>query len=145
MKKKGEIALPPKDIYSMILCDINGNKICDMGRPTEYSSISYEIPMSINYQPELELSMSNCEISNDFRNAIVNNKGFGNKVKMIGSQPYLVQKKIHKKKRINKKWLKKYGYETKHAPFEVFLKDCRLTPDEFNRNAFEISGKIVRE
>ena len=65
--------------------------------------------------------------------------------KMIGSQQYLVQKKIHRKKRINKKWLKKYGYETRCIPFEVILEDCRLTPDKFNKNAFEISGKIVRE
>ena len=137
--------MPLKDIFSIIFCDANGNKICDFGKPIERSNISYEIPMSINYQPELEISMSNCEISNDFRNTIINNNNFGNKVKMIGSQQYLVQKKIHRKKRINKKWLKKYGYETRCIPFEVILEDCRLTPDKFNKNAFEIGGKIVRE
>lgn len=31
------------------------------------------------------------------------------------SSPYQVQKRSHKKKRINKKWAKRYGYRTKFA------------------------------
>lgn len=42
------------------------------------------------------------------------------------AQPYLVQRRRHKKRRINKKWAKRYGYITKFH--HVILKDVEMVP-----------------
>ena len=38
---------------------------------------------------------------------------------VIFSQPYQVQRRRHKKKRINKKWAKRYGYVTKFKNYRM--------------------------
>ena len=38
---------------------------------------------------------------------------------MIFQKPYQVQRKHHKKKRINKKWAKRYGYVTKFKTYHI--------------------------
>lgn len=38
---------------------------------------------------------------------------------MIFQKPYRVQRKHHKKKRINKKWAKRYGYVTKFKTYRI--------------------------
>lgn len=38
---------------------------------------------------------------------------------LICRDPYQVQRKYHKKKRINKKWAKKYGYVTKFRNYKL--------------------------
>ena len=38
---------------------------------------------------------------------------------MIFQKPYQVQRKHHKKKRINKKWAKRYGYVTKFKTYRI--------------------------
>lgn len=38
---------------------------------------------------------------------------------MIFQKPYQVQRKHHKKKRINKKWAKRYGYVTKFKTYRM--------------------------
>lgn len=40
-------------------------------------------------------------------------------VTLICRDPYQVQQKRHKKKRINKKWAKKYGYVTKFRNYQL--------------------------
>lgn len=40
-------------------------------------------------------------------------------VTLIGRDPYQVQCRRHKKKRINKKWAKKYGYVTKFRNYQL--------------------------
>lgn len=51
------------------------------------------------------------------------------------NQPYLVQKRKHKKKRINKKWAKKYGYITEFR--SVKLRDCSIVSHE---DSLDITG-----
>ena len=49
---------------------------------------------------------------------------------MIFQKPYQVQRKHHKKKRINKKWAKRYGYVTKFKTYrmdEVFIEQNEST------------------
>ncbi len=41
--------------------------------------------------------------------------------------PYQVQVRTHKKKRINKKWAKRYGYKTMFRT--VTMKDCEMETD----------------
>lgn len=38
---------------------------------------------------------------------------------MIFQKPYQVQRRYHKKKRINKKWAKRYGYVTKFKTYQM--------------------------
>lgn len=38
---------------------------------------------------------------------------------VIFSKPYQVQRRRHKKKRINKKWAKRYGYVTKYKQYRL--------------------------
>lgn len=40
--------------------------------------------------------------------------------------PYQIQKRKHKKRRINKKWAKKYGYITKYN--NIILENCSVVP-----------------
>ena len=57
---------------------------------------------------------------------------------MIFQKPYQVQRKHHKKKRINKKWAKRYGYVTKFKTYhmeEVYI--------EQNEGAFSFTGKKI--
>lgn len=54
---------------------------------------------------------------------------------------YLVPRRKHKKRRINKKWLKRYGTEQKF----ITLKGCEVTrnSDEDGVIEFSFNGKIV--
>lgn len=57
---------------------------------------------------------------------------------MIFQKPYQVQRKHHKKKRINKKWAKRYGYVTKFKTYrmdEVFI--------EQNEGALSFTGQKI--
>lgn len=52
---------------------------------------------------------------------------------LVFSKPYQVQRRKHKKKRINKKWAKRYGYVTKYKKVrldEVYFKG--VNKDEYN-------------
>lgn len=40
---------------------------------------------------------------------------------LLGVNPYLIQARTHKKKRINKKWAKRYGYITKYKSFNTIV------------------------
>ena len=40
---------------------------------------------------------------------------------LLGESPYLIQVRTHKKKRINKKWAKRYGYVTKYKTFNTVV------------------------
>lgn len=52
---------------------------------------------------------------------------------LLGENSYLVQARIHKKKRINKKWAKRYGYITKYKTFNtvVFNNTIFMTKQTF--------------
>lgn len=51
--------------------------------------------------------------------------------------PILLQRRTHKKKRINKKWLKRYGYIVKHGT----IKGCKMTMDTDGNVEF-VSGYL---
>ena len=40
---------------------------------------------------------------------------------LLGKNPYLIQARTHKKKRVNKKWAKRYGYATKYKSFNTVI------------------------
>jgi hypothetical protein len=49
---------------------------------------------------------------------------------MIYYKPVIVQARRHKKKRINKKWLKRYGYKNIYMREEIKLDECEVMPNE---------------
>lgn len=57
---------------------------------------------------------------------------------MIFQKPYRVQRKHHKKKRINKKWAKRYGYVTK---FKTYRMD--EVSIEQNEGALSFTGQKI--
>ena len=55
-------------------------------------------------------------------------------------KPVYVQKRKHKKKRINKKWAKRYGYKTERKEFL-----CKLSNVKYNKiseDLYEITGEL---
>lgn len=48
---------------------------------------------------------------------------------LIGRTPYHVQRRRHKKKRINKKWAKRYGYVTKFQNYQLEDVEIRQKDD----------------
>ena len=60
---------------------------------------------------------------------------------MIFSSPYQVQRRRHKKKRINKKWAKRYGYVTKYKKVkldEVYFKGPEKDEYDFYTKNIEV-------
>lgn len=55
-------------------------------------------------------------------------------------RPYEVQARRHKKKRINKKWAKRYGYVTKFKHVEIDRVNIDSTED-----GFVLSGQGINE
>lgn len=53
-------------------------------------------------------------------------------------KPYQVQRKHHKKKRINKKWAKRYGYVTKFKTYH--MEDVYI---EQNEGVFSFTGQKI--
>lgn len=59
-------------------------------------------------------------------------------VSVIFQKPYQVQRRYHKKKRINKKWAKRYGYVTKFKTYQ--LEDVHV---EQNEGALSFTGQKI--
>lgn len=57
---------------------------------------------------------------------------------VIFQKPYQVQRRLHKKKRINKKWAKRYGYVTKFKTYQ--LEDVHI---EQNEGALSFTGQKI--
>lgn len=55
------------------------------------------------------------------------------------SEPYQEQRRKHKKKRINKKWAKRYGYVTKFRKFRI--NEISIMPN--NEFEFEATGRNI--
>lgn len=60
-------------------------------------------------------------------------------ISAIYSEPYQEQRRKHKKKRINKKWAKRYGYVTKFRKWRI----NEVTLTDKNSFEFEASGRNI--
>ncbi len=61
------------------------------------------------------------------------------KINMEGYHEFQLQKRHHKKKRINKKWAKRYGYDTKQVKVEYMFNRCKFNTD---KGEFEILAEL---
>lgn len=111
----------------------------DLADPPEYVS-SLHFPLSTDAEFTME-----CEINAPAFNRLIgfdaapfpDVAGFS----MIFSQPYQVQRRRHKKKRINKKWAKRYGYVTKYKKVkldEVYFKGSEKDEYDFYTKNIEV-------
>lgn len=103
---------------------------------------SIEQETSINWKPSITMTMNNCEFSPDVLNILFgyNEPKFNLEAK--GTRSIMVQARIHKKKRINKKWLKRYGYKEIQVPVSMRLEECTITHDDCGDGCYTVNGKI---
>ena len=88
----------------------------------EYVSRAY-IPLSTEAEASLECEIDSALFEKLTGCAAPPCKTFDIELK----KPYQVQVRTHRKRRINKKWAKRYGYKTVFKT--VILKDCEITAD----------------
>ena len=55
----------------------------------------------------------------------------------ITEEFYLIPKRKHKKKRIQKKWIKRYGYQKKSIPVQREIKNVRLAELSKDNDIYE--------
>ena len=75
-------------------------------------------PLSIDAEMSFEMDLNVPEFMKLTRIDIACGKDMTTAT-LIGCTPYQVQRRHHKKKRINKKWAKKYGYVTKFRNYQL--------------------------
>ena len=75
-------------------------------------------PLSIDTEMSFEMDLNVPEFMKLTRIDIACGKDMTTAT-LIGRTPYQVQRRRHKKKRINKKWAKKYGYVTKFRNYKL--------------------------
>lgn len=99
----------------------------------------------IIWNPSATLTMSDCEFSPEFLDNI-----FGIKeeprylnLEATGIKKILVQARKHKKKRINKKWLKRYGYKEISVPVRIKMNNCVMNEETGELNVYGINGKLT--
>jgi hypothetical protein len=75
---------------------------------------------TIKWEKQRSVSFNINIIDDNLKEVILNPDNFDKTYDMeiIKSVPVQVQAKVHRSKRINKKWLKKYGYKTIYKPSE---------------------------
>ena len=99
--------------------------------PKYVSNLSFS-PMSINADVSFE-----CDINVPAFEKLAGLDSSGvRSASVTFESPYQVQKRRHKKKRINKKWAKRYGYKTMFKSYT--LNDVLV---ESHEESFEIIGR----
>lgn len=86
------------------------------------------IPLSCNEEISMECEINHSALSKLIGGVDLSNRDDITSYTLTGKLPRRVQARRHKKKRINKKWAKRYGYK-------VVYEDVRVTDVHFNRNA----------
>ena len=89
----------------------------DMKELPEYIT-GIRAPLSISAEMSFEMDLNVPEFMKLTRIDIACGKDMTTAT-LICRDPYQVQRKRHKKKRINKKWAKKYGYVTKFRNYQL--------------------------
>ena len=110
------------------------------GEKFELSDASLEIePLCPNKQPEIR-TFGTCEASFTCENAMINEKLLSELFLPKKSDTFdlqytvMVQARRHRKKRINKKWLKRYGYK----PKQIISKGWRIDTYNTQTGEFEL-------
>lgn len=81
--------------------------------------LTYHIPSSLSF------TLDNCEINQELWQKFIVGNPMNFTTEFYGYIPTLVQAKTHKKKRINKKWLKRYGMKIVNKKVHGKMLECR--------------------
>jgi len=99
---------------------------------------------SFNWNPSATLTMSNTEISPELLNLFtVSDKPEYLNLEGTGIKKILVQARKHKAKRINKKWLKRYGYKEIEVSVRFKMNNCVFNEETGELDVYGINGKLV--
>lgn len=93
------------------------------------------IPLSVNKNFEMMMTITDCEFDENVFQEII--KHPWNDHKFDITYPIMIQARRHKKKRINKKWQKRYGYKQ----VMVTSKDWKLS--EYDSGTCEFIKEII--
>lgn len=90
---------------------------------------SFECDVNSDIFKHMEAASFECDVNSDIFKQIPgidlsNNRDMSCSMKLLS--PYQIQKRKHKKRRINKKWAKKYGYITKYT--HIIVENCSIVP-----------------
>lgn len=116
---------------SASLCDLNTgkevmhfNKISECSLEPSYESLDKE---KLTFDTSIEFN-STCYINGTLlQNVATNNDS---NITIIAERPIMIQARWHKKKRINKKWLKRYGLKPDTVKFEMDVDQLEYHPGE---------------
>lgn len=91
------------------------------------------------WKPSATLTLSGVEFNTELLNKLLypDTKTYNLTIK--GDNIVSVQARKHNSKRINKKWLKRYGYKNIKVPFIKDIKNCTI---DCKDNEFTIEGKV---
>ena len=101
----------------------------------EYATRVYPITLSDSAEFNIE-----CTVDGDlFARLYGTDATIGKEFDVEYSTPILVQCRRHKKKRINKKWAKRYGYKTETMLMRIH--NCRIKPNKEQSDGFIFYSK----
>ncbi len=112
-----------------------GEKLCEFNGLVEDNEITYEPETEFSIDKDKNFSINNfsCSVTgtldcigSDLKNLLEESKDKTFKINMTGYREVMVQKRIHKKKRINNKWKNRYGYKIVQIPEEYTFNKCKL-------------------
>lgn len=130
--------MPIKDLNSQLFFALNGeHKPIIHLDSTEYSSVNFE-PMQFSTDASFEIPISFTDDYDTIMKALIPDDFYSDFNMTIGV-PIKVQIRRHRRKRINKKWAKRYGYKTIIKDVECIIDT--FTDDCDGRVSFE--GKIL--
>lgn len=88
----------------------------------------FEIPMSVDAEISVEMDLNVPLFEKLCGVDLSHGKDVGS-MSLVGTMPYREQVRKHKKRRINKKWAKKYGYVTKFRKVTIEDVTCEQRMD----------------
>ena len=113
-------------------------EISDFESNIEHEQPITPINVSENLNKTYSLDIGNLHIDEALFNQLTipeKDKEFS--LKINATREIDVQKKKHKKKRINKKWLKKYGYKFITIPINIEISRCKFTEEGIETSALQ--------
>ena len=96
--------------------------------------------MEINTEYQTTFTVKNVVINEDLFSKLL---GVNQKPKWSFYYDHQIQRRKHRKKRINKKWAKRYGY--RNVMTKIGLEEFNITEDSHDINQVTFIGKIKHD
>ena len=107
---------------------VSANLTLDMNNIPEYLPRFINIPMSVDTEISAEMDLNIPLFEKMFGVDLSHGRDVGS-MSLVGTMPYEEQVRKHKKRRINKKWAKRYGYVTKFRKVTIEDVTCEQRMD----------------